>query len=245
MTRLHGRRAYNSSCFYDTPHGRPRQVGDEVHRWLRRRPSLFSHPLRYPDGRHPTRKDATISSPVGWRSLRLGTPARQNGLGGNHGAEALKKKGYATFFAGKGTLDQPNGSGPRNRTYVNAGGFSKGPYGGKKYFSPTATPPQRRPRRRTARSPRRRNLQVCRRANAKGKPFFFMLSFYSVHTPLIGRPDLVEKYKKRAARKTGAEFGNEELVWQRTRGHARSAFFKNMPSTLPWWKRWTSPSDEC
>jgi arylsulfatase A-like enzyme len=34
----------------------------------------------------------------------------------------------------------------------------------------------------------------------KDKPFLAYLSFYSVHTPLIGRPDLIQKYKERAAR---------------------------------------------
>jgi arylsulfatase A-like enzyme len=45
------------------------------------------------------------------------------------------------------------------------------------------------------------------------KPFFAMLSFYSVHTPLIGRPDLVAKYKKKAAKINGQEFGDEEQIF--------------------------------
>ena len=45
-----------------------------------------------------------------------------------------------------------------------------------------------------------------------------MLSFYSVHTPLIGRPDLVEKYKKRAQEIPGTEFGQEELVSPKNKG---------------------------
>jgi len=47
----------------------------------------------------------------------------------------------------------------------------------------------------------------------KGNPFFAMLSFYSVHTPLIGRPDLVTKYKKKAAKINGQEFGDEEQIF--------------------------------
>jgi arylsulfatase A-like enzyme len=47
----------------------------------------------------------------------------------------------------------------------------------------------------------------------KGKPFFAMLSFYSVHTPLIGHPDLVEKYRKKAGKISGQEFGDEEQVF--------------------------------
>ena len=52
--------------------------------------------------------------------------------------------------------------------------------------------------------------------------FFAMLSFYSVHTPLIGRPDLVEKYKKRARTISGAEFGEEELVWPKNKGKRKA-----------------------
>ena len=50
------------------------------------------------------------------------------------------------------------------------------------------------------------------------QPFLAFVSFYSVHTPLIGRPDLVEKYKKRAAKITGPEFDNEEMVWPKNKG---------------------------
>jgi arylsulfatase A-like enzyme len=41
----------------------------------------------------------------------------------------------------------------------------------------------------------------------KDNAFLAYLSFYSVHTPLQGRKDLVEKYKKRAAQISGEEFG--------------------------------------
>ena len=47
----------------------------------------------------------------------------------------------------------------------------------------------------------------------KDKPFLAYLSFYSVHTPLMGRPDLVEKYKERAAAIEGKEFGREEQIF--------------------------------
>ena len=44
----------------------------------------------------------------------------------------------------------------------------------------------------------------------KDKPFLAYLSFYSVHTPLMGRPDLVKKYKQKAANISGKEFAEEE-----------------------------------
>lgn len=34
-----------------------------------------------------------------------------------------------------------------------------------------------------------------------------------MHTPLQGRPDLVKKYKQRAAKVDGKEFGKEEQIW--------------------------------
>jgi arylsulfatase A-like enzyme len=46
----------------------------------------------------------------------------------------------------------------------------------------------------------------------RDKPFLAYLSFYSVHTPLMGRTELVEKYKERAAAISGEEFGEEEQV---------------------------------
>ena len=47
------------------------------------------------------------------------------------------------------------------------------------------------------------------------------LSFYSVHTPLMGRPDLVKKYKKKAASITGEQFADEETVWSKKQRKVR------------------------
>ena len=52
----------------------------------------------------------------------------------------------------------------------------------------------------------------------KDQPFLAVLAFYSVHTPLIGRPDLVAKYKKKAATIEGPEFGEEEMVFPKNKG---------------------------
>ncbi len=111
-------------------------------------------------------------------------------------AEALKQNGYATFFAGKWHLG-PEGFWPEDQGFdVNMGGITRGgPYGGKKYFSPYGNErlqdgpdgehlPQRLAN----------ETAAFIRAN-KDQSFFAMLSFYSVHTPLMARPDLLEKYK--------------------------------------------------
>lgn len=113
-------------------------------------------------------------------------------------AEALKGHGYATFFAGKWHLG-PKGSWPEDHGFdVNIGGIERGgPYGGKKYFSPYGNP-------RLPDGPDGEHLPdrlATEAAQFIGKhkdgPFLAYLSFYSVHTPLMGRPDLVEKYRDR------------------------------------------------
>ena len=111
-------------------------------------------------------------------------------------AEALKAHGYATASIGKWHLG-PKGSLPTDHGFDrNRGGVALGgPYSGKKYFSPYNNPwlPD---------GPDGEHLpdRLASEAAAfigenKDRPFFVYLPFYSVHTPLMGRPDLVEKYE--------------------------------------------------
>jgi len=138
-------------------------------------------------------------------------------------AEALKAHGYATFFAGKWHLGQ-KGSWPMDHGFdINMGGHQGGgPYGGKRYFSPYGNPnltdgadgehlPDRLARE-TAKFI----------AENKDKPFLAYFSFYSVHTPLMGRADLVEKYEaKRNAMGLTDEFKPEHPRQNRvTQSHA-------------------------
>ncbi|MEX2577706.1 MAG: sulfatase [Verrucomicrobiales bacterium] len=111
-------------------------------------------------------------------------------------ASVLKEAGYATFFAGKWHLG-PEGWWPEDHGFdVNKGGNERGgPYGGNKYFSPYGNP-------RLEDGPEGEHLPD-RLAAETGKfmeahreePFFAFLSFYSVHTPLMSREDLREKYE--------------------------------------------------
>ena len=214
--------AYNPNCFYDTPN-----VDALAKSGMKFTDGYAANPVCSPTrfgiqtGRYPSRKDATNFFSGRRGGLFNSAPLHDRmDLEEVTIAEALKKKGYATLFAGKWHLGPTEEFWPTKQGYdVNQGGFSKGgPYGGKKYFSPYGNP-------RMTDGPDGEHLpdrlasETCKFIEKnKDKPFFAMLSFYSVHTPLIGRPDLVEKYKKRAKKITGAEFGDEELVWPKNKG---------------------------
>ena len=116
-------------------------------------------------------------------------------------AKSLKGAGYATFFAGKWHLG-PEGYWPEKQGFdVNQGGIDRGgPYGGKKYFSPYGNP-------RLSDGPDGEHLpdrlasEACRFIEQhREDPFFVYLSFYSVHTPLISREDLRDKYEAKRQR---------------------------------------------
>jgi len=112
-------------------------------------------------------------------------------------AEAFKAGGYATFFAGKWHLGG-EGFFPEDQGFdVNKGGNHRG--GPPSYFSPYKNP-------QLPDGPEGEHLpdRLASETNAfieqhRDAPFFAYLSFYSVHTPLKGRPDLVEKHERKAA----------------------------------------------
>jgi arylsulfatase A-like enzyme len=124
-------------------------------------------------------------------------------------AEALKSAGYATFFAGKWHLGG-GGFSPEDQGFdVNKGGYFRGAPTG--YFSPYGNP-------KLSDGPEGEHLParlaeetVSFIRDQEGEPFFAMLSFYSVHTPLQTRADLEEKYKRKALAldQNSAKFGRE------------------------------------
>lgn len=133
-------------------------------------------------------------------------------------AEALKARGYATFFAGKWHLGNGEELWPEHQGFdVNKGGGARGgPYGGRRYFSPYGNP-------RLEDGPPGEHLpdRLARETanfieEHRAGPFFAYLAFYSVHTPLMAPEDLVEKYRQKARRlKLDAKevFAEEEQVW--------------------------------
>lgn len=213
--------ANNPNCFYETPNiDRLAQSGMRFTDGYAANPVCSPTRFGIQTGRYPTRRDATNFF-SGRRGGRFAPAPLHDQLDHDETtiAEALKEKGYATFFAGKWHLGPTEEFWPTKHGYdVNAGGFKAGgPYGGKKYFSPYGNP-------RLSDGPDGEHLpdrlasETCKFMEAhKEEPFFAMLSFYSVHTPLIGRPDLVEKYKKKAEKISGEEFAPEEQIFPNNR----------------------------
>lgn len=132
--------------------------------------------------------------------------------------EALKKQGYATFFAGKWHLGH-EGNYPQDHGFdINIGGMeSGGPFSGKQYFSPYGNPQIKDgpPGEHLTERLGRETVDFIK-AN-KDKPFLAYLSFYAVHTPLMAPDDLVEKYKvKRKKLGLSDEFAPEPPRENRT-----------------------------
>ena len=128
-------------------------------------------------------------------------------------AEALKAGGYATFFAGKWHLGG-EGYYPETQGFdINIGGYEKG--SPVSYFSPYGNP-------KLSDGPPGEHLpaRLARESvhfletRPSDRPFLLFLSFYSVHTPLQGRKDLVAKYKDRAR-----QLGAQEPLYIEEHGH--------------------------
>ena len=115
-------------------------------------------------------------------------------------AEAFEEAGYATFFAGKWHLGN-EGSYPEDHGFqINRGGHERGgPYGGDKYFSPYGNP-------RLEDGPPGEYLPIRLGQETaafiqdnRDSPFLAVLSFYSVHTPLMTSDALLAKYEAKPA----------------------------------------------
>ncbi|MDB4614693.1 sulfatase, partial [bacterium] len=112
-------------------------------------------------------------------------------------AEALVENGYSTFFTGKWHLGD-DGHTPSDQGYqINVGGYHFGtPPGG--YFAP-----YRNPKIENGPTGEVLPLRLGRETasfikNNKDKPFYAMLSFYSVHGPIQSTQALWKKYQAKA-----------------------------------------------
>lgn len=120
-------------------------------------------------------------------------------------AEALKTSGYTTCFVGKWHMGNDSTYWPENQGFdYNIGGWSRGAPTGKKsateggYFTPYQNP-------RLEDGPKGEyltdrlvdeSLQFLERHQET--PFLLYLSFYTVHNPMQGKMDKVDKHEKRS-----------------------------------------------
>lgn len=212
--------ANNPDTFYETPN-----IDRLAAEGMRFTDGYAANPVCSPTrysimtGRYPSRVDATnfFSGKRGGRfnpaPLHDDMPVAEVTL-----AEALKRGGYRTFFAGKWHLGPTEEFWPEHQGFdINQGGWKHGgPWFGGKYFSPYGNP-------RLEDGPKGEHLPI-RLANEtmrfieenKAGPFLAYLAFYSVHTPLLTTSPLKKKYEAKAARlglNGKPEFAAEEQVW--------------------------------
>ena len=208
--------ANNPDTFYETPNV------DRLAREGMRFTSAYAanpvcSPTRYSimTGRYPSRVGATNwFSGVREGRFRPAELTDRMPLAEDTLAEALKAGGYRTAFLGKWHLGPTADYWPEAQGFdANLGGHHAGsPPGG--YFAPFRNP-------RLQDGPDGEHLPA-RLAEESARlierfqdgPFLLFLSFYSVHTPLQARPELVEKYVAKAAGLgSQPEFADEEQVW--------------------------------
>jgi len=210
--------ANNPHCFYDTPNlDRLAKSGMTFTDGYAANP--VCSPTRYSimTGKYPSRVDAT-----NWFSgTRSGlfNPAPLNSkmpLEEITLAEALHDHGYKTAFLGKWHLGSDEKYWPENQGFdTNVGGWAVGsPRGG--YFAPFDNP-RLGDYEAGSHLPKVLTDESLKLLDQYGdKLFLLYLAFYSVHTPLQGREDLIAKYEARRKEWLAADepqFGPEEQVW--------------------------------
>ncbi len=210
--------ANNPHCFYETPNiDRLARSGMNFTNGYAANP--VCSPTRYSimTGKYPSRIDATNwfsgrrSGRFNPASLNDRMPLQEVTL-----AEALKEHGYRTAFLGKWHLGTEEKYWPENQGFdANVGGWAVGsPRGG--YFAPFDNP-------RLGEYPDGSHLPKVLTDESlrllgqyRDNPFLLYLAYYSVHTPLQGRDDLVGKYqaiRQKLLADNKTEFGPEEQVW--------------------------------
>ena len=204
--------AYNAATFYETPNiDRLAREGVQFTEAYAAAPVCSPTRASIMTGLYPVRMGTTnwFGAPqpnsVGpnWKRNRMMLPAPYNAQLPHEEitiAEALQAGGYRTFFAGKWHLGT-EGSYPEDHGFeINKGGWERGgPYGRGRYFTPYDNP-------RLEDGPEGEHLpaRLARETAAfiaehQDEPFLAFLSFYSVHTPLMTRPDLEAKYRAKPA----------------------------------------------
>ena len=133
-------------------------------------------------------------------------------------ADVFKEAGYHTFFLGKWHVGNPeDGYGPTDHGFdVNIAGTARGgPYGRGGYFHPFDLPNiDSEPGDHLTDRMAEEAIKLIEGAGTE--PFFMYFSFYDVHTPLMTKDHLEEKYRKKAAPlHLGPRFASEPPRWNR------------------------------
>ena len=122
-------------------------------------------------------------------------------------AEALKEAGYQTAFVGKWHLGEATNYFPEHQGFdLNIGGYGRGQP--PSYFSPYNIPTLPDGPKGEYLNERLTDEALKFMERSREKPFLLYFSRYAVHTPLQAKPDVIEKYKAKAARlnSPGTEF---------------------------------------
>lgn len=132
-------------------------------------------------------------------------------------AEAFKEHGYQTAFVGKWhLLDKDHTTGyPEDQGYdVNIGGHHKGsPPGG--YWAPFNNPKMSNKSDDNYLTDRMGDETIHlleQYSKDKENPFFLMLSFYTVHTPIQSKPKLMEYYAEKLSKQKSSHWKNTKYA---------------------------------
>ena len=138
-------------------------------------------------------------------------------------AEVFKDAGYTTFFAGKWHLGEEEKYYPQYQGFdINKGGNSTGhPAGG--YFAPYKNPQLEDGEEGEYLTDRLTDETINFIKKNKGNQFFAYLSFYTVHLPMQGKPEKVEKYRDKLSE---MNYSGEEFIKKGDTFHKQ---WQNMP----------------
>lgn len=142
-------------------------------------------------------------------------------------AETFKTNGYKTFFAGKWHLGDEGFFPEQHGFDINIGGYHKG--SPKSYYSPYKNPKLENGPEGEYLTDRLTNETLAFMDEQGDKPFFAMLSFYTVHTPLQAAKPYLPYYQQKAnALPVLAETTEKERNGTKTRLRQDNAKYASM-----------------